>query len=344
MKIAVLSLTKSGGITSDKIAAVVLANHTCVQYAFKKYPIKNAVIFDDLSKLISDIFNLYDAIIFISACGIAVRMIAPYITSKIEDPAVIAVDEQGKFAISLLSGHLGGANALTELIAGGIDAVPVITTATDIGGKFSPDSFAKANNLYICDMKLAKDIAVSFINNENVGFKSNYPCKNYPDTVFSNDNCLSGICISNEINEKPFSQTLLLMPVNIVIGVGCKKNTPSSVFENYILNVLNKNNIPIQRVCQIGTIDMKKDEKAIIDFCSKFDIPLKTYSSEKLMKVGGDFSYSDFVMQTTGTDNVCERSAVADGGKLIVRKQADNGVTFAAAEKGIIVDFERRIT
>lgn len=104
-------------------------------------------------------FAQSDAIIFIGACGIAVRSIAPFVSSKKTDPAVVVIDEQGKFAISLLSGHIGGANELTEEISNLLHATPVITTATDINNKFAVDVFAKTNGCYISDMTMAKEIS-----------------------------------------------------------------------------------------------------------------------------------------------------------------------------------------
>lgn len=116
-----------------------------------------------------------DAIIFIGACGIAVRSIAPFVSSKKTDPAVVVIDEQGKFAISLLSGHIGGANELTEEISNLLHATPVITTATDINNKFAVDVFAKTNGCYISDMTMAKEISAALVNGNSVGFASDFP-------------------------------------------------------------------------------------------------------------------------------------------------------------------------
>ena len=120
-------------------------------------------------------FAQSDAIIFIGACGIAVRSIAPFVSSKKTDPAVVVIDEQGKFAISLLSGHIGGANELTEEISNLLHATPVITTATDINNKFAVDVFAKTNGCYISDMTMAKEISAALVNGNSVGFASDFP-------------------------------------------------------------------------------------------------------------------------------------------------------------------------
>ena len=120
-------------------------------------------------------FEDCDAIVFIGACGIAVRSIAPFVKSKKIDPAVVVVDEQGQFAISLLSGHIGGANELTEEIAEILRAQSVITTATDLNDKFAVDVFAKKNGCFISDMELAKEISAALLAGKEVGFASDFP-------------------------------------------------------------------------------------------------------------------------------------------------------------------------
>ena len=313
------------------------------RYAFEKYSDKNSVSFGSLNKLVAEIFDANDALIFISSCGIAVRMISPHIQSKRTDPAVLVIDEQGKFTVSLLSGHMGGANALACKIAAVVGAVPVVTTATDISGKFSPDSFAKANGLHICEFDIAKEIAAGIVNGGKIGFYSDCRYISRPDEFFD-DNCNKiGICISSDISKNPFEKTLHLIPRNIIIGVGCRKNIDYKNFSEFVLKKLQEFKISIFRVSEIHTIDLKKDEKAIAEFAENFKIPLKFYAGKELMKIRGEFSSSEFVMKTTGADNVCERSAMTCGGRLIVHKQVGNGVTFAAAETDITIDFKRDI-
>lgn len=343
MKTAIISLTENGRILSEKIASCGIDSLDFKRYAFYKYTDSRAASFESISGLAAEIFNEYDALVFISSCGIAVRAVSSHIMSKYTDPAVIVIDEQGKYTISLLSGHIGGANALAVKIAEIIGSQPVITTATDVGGKFSPDSFAAANSLYICEKLLAKQIAAKAVNNEPFGFISDYPVVNIPENMFD-ENCRTfGIHITDNINSAPFENTLHLIPKNIVLGIGCKKNTEPKILSQYIIDRLNAFNKPLFRVKEIHSIDLKKNEEAILSFGRQYNIPVKFYSGNRLMEIEGTFSHSDFVMKTTGTDNVCERSAVADGGRIIISKQAANGITMAAAEISIRPDFERNI-
>lgn len=342
MKTAMISMTRSGAALSQQLVKSLGEHHDCVHYCYAKYACENAVSFDRLNTVTADIFHQYDALIFVCACGIAVRMIAPHIVSKISDPAVIAVDEQGKFAVSLLSGHIGGANGLTEQIADSIGAIPVVTTATDTSGKFSPDCFAVANGLHICELDAAKAVAAAVVDGEAIGFFSEIPYENFPSKFFDNDKAKCGICVAYNTQINPFATTLHLIPKNIVVGVGCKRNTPPEMLERFILHQLEVHDIPLFRVMELHTIDMKKDERAMLDFSQKYGIPMKTYSADELMNVDGHFSPSDFVMKTTGADNICERSAAIHGGRLLIHKTVQNGMTFAAAEREISIDFERR--
>ncbi len=342
MKIAVVSLTEKGRVISEKIAAD-LAQHSASRYCFRKHCDGDSQAFDDLGELVKTLFPENDGIIFVCACGIAVRVIAPLVKSKVSDPAVVVVDDMGRFAISLLSGHLGGANRLAEVVAAAIGAQPVITTSTDVGGIFSPDSFAAANNLIITDMGAAKAVAAALTNGVKLALLSQFHLKNKPEIFSENGNI--GICISRT-EEKPFPLTLCLIPRNIVLGIGCKKGTSCETISEFVRRTLSAAGIDIRRVSIVASIDLKKDERGLLDFCKSLGAELRTFSAAELSQIQGVFTASAFVSSVTGVDNVCERSAVAAGGSdgvLILRKQAENGVTVAAAELPVELDFEKEI-
>ena len=337
MRTAVISFTESGREISARLAG---AENT-VRFCFHKHTDENAETFTELSALIRDIFRQYDALIFVSSVGIAVRAVAPHIRSKLTDPAVLAVDDGGKFAVSVLSGHIGGANALTERVADVVGAIPVITTSTDVHGKFSPDMFAKNNDLVICDLGAAKAVAAAVLNGDEVGVKCGYPHSEIPAELTGNDSAQTGICISGNADDKPFETTLNLVPKNLIVGIGCKKGTACDSIISHILRVFSENRLDIRRVSAVATIDIKSEETGINELCKRFSLPLKTYTADELMNVDGKFAHSDFVEHTTGADNVCERAAVCAGGTLIVKKNAGTGVTAAVAELPVYIDFER---
>ena len=342
MDTAVISLTEKGRVLSEKIF-LKCTDHNIKRYCFHSHCDKNAEAFGDMRELTKNIFGKYDALVFVCAAGIAVRMISPHIVSKVSDPAVIVIGDSGEFVIPILSGHIGRANALSCRIAEILGAKPVITTATDTCAKFSPDSFAAANDLIITDMKAAKAIAAAVLDGKKIGLLSEYECVNIPDDIILDESAEFGICISRSADKKPFLVTLTLVPRNIVLGIGCKRGSPSEKIEKAVLAMLAENKILPERICAAATLDIKSNEEGIISFCRKYGIDLYTFTAEELMGVRGDFSSSDFVKRITGADNICERSAVKCGGVLAAKKYALDGVTAAAAEKNIIIDFERSV-
>ena len=298
-------------------------------------------------------FAQSDAIIFIGACGIAVRSIAPFVSSKKTDPAVVVIDEQGKFAISLLSGHIGGANELTEEISNLLHATPVITTATDINNKFAVDVFAKTNGCYISDMTMAKEISAALVNGNSVGFASDFPwvgeipkeLQLLDEEDETKEKPEMGIYVTNSYLKHPFVHTLYLVPKIITLGVGCKKDTPAETVEKVVRKACDELLIPSVSMELVTSIDLKKEEQGILEYCKERNLPFETYSAEQLKEVEGSFAESKFVEETTGVDNVCERSAILGSSKhgeksnLILRKYAEDGVTAALARRKWSVQF-----
>lgn len=274
-------------------------------------------------------FESCEALVFVGATGIAVRYIAPYIKSKDVDPAVICVDERGRFCIPLLSGHLGGANRLAERIAEGIGAVPVITTATDINRVFAVDTFAKDNHLRIGSLKAAKEVSAALLRGEEVCFTSDIPVGgDLPDGIRMSDEGPLGISISAE-GRMPYGTTLLLTPMDITIGVGCRRGTDPERLRGFVMRILAEEGISPERVGSVRSIDIKRDEEAVLRLAGSLDAPACFLTAEELMKVEGDFTPSDFVRERTGADNVCERSAAWGGCTIKRRKTAEDGMTAA---------------
>lgn len=334
MRAAVISVTERGRALSEQLAPLFDADRFC----YRRHTDEGAFAYDDIMDITADIFKRCDVIVFICAAGIAVRASAPHISSKLTDPAVIVIDDCGRFVIPILSGHIGGANQAARLIAEHIGAQAVITTATDTGGHFSPDSMAKANGLIIDDMDTAKRIAAAVLEGKRIGLYSSFPCVNIPDDITRGE-AEYGIAVSGDRSVKPFPVTLHLIPKNIIVGVGCRRGTPAESIAACVRTALG--DIPEERISAVATIDIKADEAGLIGYCGSIGAELITFTAEELMDAQGEFSASDFVRSVTGTDNVCERSAVCAGGRLIVKKTALDGVTAAAAEKDITIDFAR---
>lgn len=290
-----------------------------------------------------------DALVFVGATGITVRSIAACVKDKRQDPAVLVLDERGQYCIPLLSGHIGGANALALLLSEQMNTIPVITTATDINQKFAVDIFAARHGMTISNMTYAKEVSASLLSGYPVGFCSDFPVEgNLPEGfVWSQklkvrqDEVSLGINISPAYRHKMFDHCLWLIPRCIVLGIGCKKGTPKAKIEKLVDEVLKKYYLYPEAIAAVATIDIKGEEPGLQAFCEEYQVPLVTYSAEELRKAPGTYSASEFVEQTTGVDNVCERSAVLEGGSnLFVKKISRDGVTCACVCKEWRVRFE----
>lgn len=274
------------------------------------------------------------ALIYVGAVGIAVRAIAPYLQSKAVDPAVVVVDECARFAIPILSGHLGGANDLARKVAKICGAMPVITTATDTNGIFAVDEWARRQNCAVLHTACIRKISGALLASEKVRIRTEIPvCGNPP----------SGIEVAEQdpcdvyVGFTPQPESVLwLVPKVVVLGVGCRKGISAEMLEQAWERLA----IPEQAVCQIASIDLKAAEPGLQEFCRHHSWELETYSAVQLAQVEGEFSASTFVKQVTGVDNVCERAAIlASEGTLLHRKMAGGGVTLAAAVRPYRLDW-----
>lgn len=272
-----------------------------------------------------------EGLVVIGACGIAVRAVAPFLQGKDRDPAVVVLDQKGRFVIPILSGHLGGANRLALRIAALCGATPVITTATDVCGAFAVDSWAAEHNVAILDLDYVKTVSSRLLAGKPVGFSCDFPLDAPPDGVTS-EPCPVGVSLSLDGEKRPFPITLRLAPRIVYMGIGCRKGVAAEGVEARALAVLREAGIPLQAVAAVCTIDLKAEEPGLLAFCEKHRLPLRLFSARELMAQPGTFRASAFVERTTGTDNVCERAAVAgSGGTLLWPKSASGGVTAALA-------------
>ena len=339
MKISIICFTLTGQQTGEKLKkALEEQEHAVSLYTKSKYIPES--IKESTKQWAGKQFESADGIIFIGATGIAVRSIAPYVASKKTDPAVLVTDECGKFVISLLSGHLGGANELALQAAEALHAVPIVTTATDLEGKFAVDVFAKKNNCHIFRMKEAKEVSAALLAGEKVGFYSEFPwegelpdglvnccglrdenwiSENEPGTNVQNDNQIKsasdlfpkvGIAVTIHKNCTPFLSTTHVVPQAVALGMGCRKNKEAQAVEKAAFTCLEENQIYPQAVACLASIDIKKEEPGLLALAEKMGIPFETFSSEELLAVKGEFTASSFVSRTVGVDNVCERSAI----------------------------------
>ena len=338
MKTALFCFSENGAGLAEKLREQLKLPpenvHTVPKYA-GKYSFQ---AHERLSDAMGTLFAENDALIFISAAGIAVRLIAPYVKSKAEDPAVLVIDDQGRFVIPVLSGHLGGANALAEKIAPLIGALPVVTTATDGAGRFSCDAWAAQQDCALSSLTTAKKISAAILDGD-VPVLSEMPLPAVlPKGLVRGETGPLGIYIGVR-EQHPFDETLRLIPRILTLGIGCRRGTGKDVILGAVRTVLDANMIDIRSVAAIASIDVKKDEAGLIQAAEALRAELSFFTAEELNAVPGEFEESAFVRKTVGTGNVCERAAVLAGGKRIIKKTAVNGVTVAAAVKEMRIEF-----
>ncbi|UTC66523.1 MULTISPECIES: cobalt-precorrin 5A hydrolase [unclassified Treponema] len=343
-KIAVYSFTEKGKLLGEKLSRL----NSEIEHFY------NAKTAGGIWSLIPDDFKNRDALIFISSTGIAVRMIRDYIQDKSQDPAVLVIDDMGRFVISLLSGHLGGANALTEKIASTIGAVSVITTASDGRNIEAVDLFAQKNNYAILSMEDAKIITALMVDGKNIGFYSEdkAPPINYPNLfilqeedfnsnlkALKEEKSLEGlIIVSNKKREtvSALSDSLPmvhLVPKNLNLGIGLKKGVNKETLAETVRRTLDSINKDLRAVKAIASIELKQNEKGLLDFAKELNISPVFFSESQIEKIEDNFEKSDFVKKTVGVYNVSAPSAFLLGGKIILDKFKHEGVTVSVAEE-----------
>ncbi len=275
-------------------------------------------------------FGGNDALVFIGAAGIAVRAVAPHVRAKVSDPAVVVLDELGTFAVPILSGHLGGANALAVRLARRVGALPVITTATDVHGLFAVDAWARSQGLAVANPERIKWISARLLAGETVKLKSLYPIAgDYPPQVEPDE---EGYDVLITHRTRGRAEALRLVPRIITAGVGCRRGTAAETIQEAFDAALRKSGCHELAVGAVATLDLKAGEPGLLAFCKSRGLPLRAYTAGELAAVPGTFTASAFVKKTVGVDNVCERAAVlCSGGRLLSRKEAGNGVTVALA-------------
>ena len=303
--------------------------------------IRADVFYKNVKKYLKIAFYEYDAIIAVMASGILIRSIAPYIESKTSDPAVLNIDDNGNFVISTLSGHLGGANSLTNKIAALIEATPVITTSSDINNRLGIDVLAR--DLYLSvdrpeeilffnkailegheitlTSKTRKEYLIDYIKGNTLEIDV---CFNYSDNVDD-----------DEIRVGLDGHELILKERKMVVGIGCRRGKECEKIYEGFKKSLNDLKIGKSRVNQLASAEIKKDEKGILELSEKLDIPVEFVDLEKLkLFESNDVQKSEFVKSKFGIYGVCEPSALIMAGfdsKLIYKKTSYGGVTISVA-------------
>lgn len=376
MKLAIISFTENGIKLSQTVAKrlsgrKVMLYTKCSRYTAEDLKVQR--VKESLQVWTAQRMAEGDALLFIGACGIAVRAIAPNLTDKLYDVPVLVMDEEGRYVIPILSGHVGGANELARELAGLMNACPVITTATDVQKKFAVDLFAKRNHLEIMNKDgIAKVSAKALagrqltiaVRAQNIECYHPKFCEVREEDFTEAENQLLQeasmhkhdweVCgvepplrlvpyVKNQqidivVSETPDNKNALiwLRPKRYVVGMGCRKNKDTEELLGFYQETLEQAMVELGEVYALASIDKKKDEPGLLAISERMRIPFFTYTAEELNRVGACVHSSEFVKAQVGVDNVCERAALAGceaNGTLIYEKQAFDGMTIAIAER-----------
>ena len=336
--ICIISVTEKGDILGEKIKSQIGGD---LYFKSKGDNFK-------LSDITKECFEKYDFLVFISSTGIAVRAISKYLKSKDKDPAVVVVDVCNKFSISLVSGHLGGANDLALKISKILNNTPVITTATDNMDILAPDVIAKNNNFVIDSLKIAKVIATRLVNKEEVYFKDDKNKINCPKGYTQVNEIKSNMLwITNKVNnidnlknnysnmcnkENDESTILKLIRKDIVLGIGCRRNTESKKMYEFVTEILKEKNIDLRAVKLIASVDVKNDEEAILSLKQTLNCDSRFFTRDEISTIEDKYEGSEFVKKSIGVSAVSEPVIELAGANIIVKKIKRDGMTLAIGE------------
>jgi cobalt-precorrin 5A hydrolase len=349
MKIAIIAITGNGARIAARLAEGLPGSELYVPPKLADLAQCPFTVFPEcLKDLISKLWRTTDGLVCIMASGIVVRMIAPLLEGKDKDPAVVVMDDAGKFAVSLLSGHLGGANELAGRCALLTGATPVITTATDANGLPSFDMLAREMGWVIDDLSRVKVLNSLLLEDAEIavvdptGQVEQY-CGGRGRLVFHADfqialrSSAKGFLFVTNRRLPPQAQSphlLLLHPRNLVLGIGCNSGTGAEEIEEVVLTNLKRLFLSMKSVRSIATATAKRDEPGLLAVAEKFALPVVFYESDDLNSVPAPTPPSQHALEAIGATGVAEPAAIlaSGGGRLLLKKVKSGNVTLAIAE------------
>jgi len=286
-----------------------------------------------MAAVIAEVWANYREIICIMATGIVVRTIAPLLRDKYHDPAIVVCDEQGQFAISLLSGHLGGANALAQRVATVTGGQPVLTTASDVLGRTALDLWCRDLGLTPGDKAAFTQAMGRLVDQGTLTLWSRYPLPDLtPDLQRVAERATADLLIDSRAEGG--GRAALLHPKALVIGIGCNRGTPAEAIARAVAATCDQHHLAPQAIARLASIDLKQDEAGLLAFVQQQDLPIDFYTKDQLNQVEG-VGTSAAVQRATGAKGVAEPAALlsaGSGGTLLVAKMKWTDVTTAVAE------------
>lgn len=350
MRTAIIAITRNGAHLGARLKEGLAGTELHVLRKHGGSAGKGALLFDgELKDLVARLWPEISGFVFIMAAGIVVRLVAPHLAGKEKDPAVVVMDDAGRFAISLLSGHLGGANELACRCAFVTGACEVITTATDANCLPSFDMLAKEEGWCIDNLSRIKVLNALLLEGEQIAvvdptgrvrpFFHGRGKLSFHDTFIEalQSGAKGYLFVTNrhlppQVNN---DRLLVLRPRNLVLGIGCNSGTSAEEIEEVACGQLKRLFLSVRSVACVATAAAKREEAGLLAFAEKYDLPVKLYESELLNEVETPSPASPHALRAIGAAGVAEPAALlaSEGGQLLLRKVKSGNVTLAIVEK-----------
>ncbi len=333
--ISVIAITKNGIEIGLKLKELFPAWEIYAPSKFSNDKSKINWFSESTTQKIGELFQKSDALVCLFSLGAVIRLISPHLKDKKTDPAVIVIDDKTNFVISTLSGHLGGANELTNEIANKLQATPVITTAADVNKTIAVDLVGKEFRWKIDDDSTVTKVSALMVNEENIGIfqeagKKDWWKKEFPKnvTIYSNFNKLKksqskGFLIISDkiINDEILKNAVVYRPPTLVIGIGLHWNTSKDTIKNGIKTSFEKYNLSLKSIAKLVSIKKTQDIQGLIQVGKEMGVPVEYVEKEELAKIAIP-NPSATVESFEGTPSVSEAAALKGSqGRLVVEKQ-----------------------
>ncbi len=351
MTLAIIAITSGGASLARKLHSQAEEAELWLPEKFRRSDETNYYA-EKLADLLPQLFTRVDGLVCIMATGIVVRLLAPYLKSKDQDAAVVVCDEAGEHAISLLSGHLGGANELASEIAEILGGRAVITTATDVNQLPAFDEVARRRNMAVEPLSRIKllnrllleqrpitlvdaegSVAATYQDIPSVSSSRSFATALQQEMAGETEGL---VFVSNRYLRQLEDQEnlLALRPRNLVVGIGCNRDTSAAEIEAVVRQTLQNAFLAFASIGIVVSIEAKQDEAGLLEFAERARLPLQFFSAEELNAIDAPSPASVYVQQAVGAKGVCEPAALmaAAGGRLLVKKKKSGNVTVAVAE------------
>ncbi len=350
VNIAIVAITRGGARLGQQLIKNLASHDFYVSSRYAGQAGADCQRFEptELRSLFAALWKKYDGFVLIMATGIVVRMIAPLLESKETDPAVVVMDDAGRFAISLISGHIGGANELAERCAFATGARPIITTATDTNNLPSFDMLAKEQGWGIDDISQVKTLNTLLLDNKEIAVFDPSGCtRNWLHgrgkitfhkslTEATNSGAHGFLFVSNRhIPQQNCPERLLILrPRNLVLGIGCNRGTPADEIEEFVILNLKRLFLSQKSIFCIASVAAKRDEAGLLEFAVRLGVPLRCFESDDLSMIPFPSPPSEHALAAVGVAGVAEPAAIlaSGGGLLLLKKVKSTNVTLAVAQ------------